>query len=192
MPLILITPPAIEPVSLADVKAHLRLDTNNDDLLLSALIATSRQQIEAALDLALIHQTWSLTLDAWPSSRRIDVPLAPVSALTAVRTFDTDGIASPLPLASFQLDRASTPPRIHCKAALTIATPLRALAAIELTFIAGFGATASAVPAPIRQALLLLVAHWYDNRSAGDASISVQAIPDAVSALLQPYRQHRL
>lgn len=192
MPLILITPPALEPVSLAEVKAHLRIDTSTDDLLLSALIATSRQQIEAVLDLALINQSWSLTLDSWPPSRTTDLPIAPVSALTAVRTFDADGIASPLPLASFQLDSASNPPRVHCKTILTVATPLRALAAIEISFIAGFGATAAAVPAPLRQALLLLVAHWYDNRSAGDASISVQAIPDAISSLLAPYRQPRL
>ena len=71
-------------------------------------------------------------------------------------------------------------------------TPGRAANGIEIAFVAGYGAAAADVPAPIRQAILLLVAHWHEHRepvAIGDADAPV---PPTVSDLLQPYRWVRL
>lgn len=66
MPLILTDGPAVEPVTLAEAKAHLRVDGTAEDTLIGSLIVTSRLHVEAAMGLALVTQSWSVFLDAWP------------------------------------------------------------------------------------------------------------------------------
>jgi uncharacterized phiE125 gp8 family phage protein len=63
---------------------------------------------------------------------------------------------------------------------------------IEIAFTAGYGNVASAVPAPLRQALLLLVAHWYEHREPVHIGGAVVAVPDTIASLLAPYRMVRL
>ena len=77
MPLVMTSPPAAEPVTVADAKAHMRIDTDAEDVLIGSLLLTSRLHIETALSLALITQSWTLTLDRWPRGGEVDLPLAP-------------------------------------------------------------------------------------------------------------------
>jgi len=72
---ILITPPASEPISLADAKAWLRLDDTSEDELISALITAARLTIEAACDRMLITRGWRFVLDCWPVRGVLDVPV---------------------------------------------------------------------------------------------------------------------
>ena len=65
----LITGPALEPVSLADVKAHLRVDTDDEDALLTAAIVSARVHVEAVTRRVLIEQSWRVYLDRWPRKR---------------------------------------------------------------------------------------------------------------------------
>jgi uncharacterized phiE125 gp8 family phage protein len=60
---------------------------------------------------------------------------------------------------------------------------------VKVTWVAGYGATADAVPPSIRSALLMLVAHLYDNRSAANAGNITSELPFTVAALLAPYRR---
>ena len=185
--LTLTTQPTLEPVSLADAKLHLRIETTADDTLIASLIATARQQIERTLSLALVTQSWSLFLDAWPNTATpIEIRVTPITALTAVRTFAPDDTPTTLPLADFQLDRASTPPRLVHRRGTTLTAPLRRLNAIEIAFTAGFGATPADVPAPIRQAILNLTAHLYENRESSDP------LPAAIATLLAPWYRPRV
>ncbi len=66
MPLILTAGPSVEPVSLAEAKAHCRVDGTAEDTLIASLIVAARMHVERALDAALIAQGWSLYLDGWP------------------------------------------------------------------------------------------------------------------------------
>ena len=63
---------------------------------------------------------------------------------------------------------------------------------IEIDFVAGHGDTPSDVPQPIRQALLLLIAHWYENREPVEIGATATTIPAGVSELLMPYRRRQL
>jgi uncharacterized phiE125 gp8 family phage protein len=191
MSLVLTNSPTIEPVSLAETKLHLRVDSPTDDMLIASLITTSRMQIEQALSLALLAQTWSYFIDAWPHDPLL-LPLAPVIQLDLVRAFGLDDTPTVfLPLA-FQLDGHAQPPRLARRSVAPGFGPLRKLNGIEIVFTAGFGAAASDVPAPIRHALLLLVAHWYEQRSLTDALPSNLKLPEAIAALLMPWRTLRL
>ena len=192
MALILTAPPAVEPITLAEVKAHLRVDTDAEDTLLQSLILTSRLQIETSLDLALITQNWSIFRDGWGTGREIVLPLGPVQSVSSIRIYDSAGTFSLLPASAFVLDGAAGHARLVRAAPITLPDPGRAANGIEISVTAGFGATAQSVPAPIRHALLLLAAHWYEHREPGEIGKDGTRIPAAVSDLLAPWRKVRL
>jgi uncharacterized phiE125 gp8 family phage protein len=192
MPLILTSGPAVEPVALAEAKAHLRVDGTAEDTLIASLIVTARLHVEAAAGLALITQSWSWFRDAWPPGPALDLPLRPVESIAAVRLYDADGATTTLDPASYFLDGAGTPPRLVRQAALTWPIPGRLANGVEIAFTAGYGPAAADVPAPLRHAILLLVAHWYEHRAPVEAGAQPAPLPDMVSELLAPYRTMRL
>ena len=192
MALILTSGPSVEPVSLAEAKAHLRVDGTAEDTLIGSLIVTSRLHVEAALGLALITQSWSYFVDAWPKGTELRLPLRPVQAIAAVQLYGPDESVTPVPPEIYLVDGHSVPPRLVRQGAKVWPKPVRSANGIEVAFVAGYGDTAADVPAPIRQAVLLLVAHWYENREPVEIGSATVAIPHGISELLQPYRAVRL
>ena len=192
MALILTSGPSTEPVSLAEAKLHLRVDTADDDALISSLIVTSRMHVEAALDLALITQSWSYFIDAWPNDPITRLPLRPVQSITAIRHYADSGANETIDPHRYMLDGTSTPARLVRRYASTFQKPGRAANGIEIAVIAGYGNTSANVPAPIRHSILLLVAHWYEHREVPDTNSTGVRVPALVSDLLNPYRIARL
>jgi uncharacterized phiE125 gp8 family phage protein len=191
MALVLTSAPAVEPVSLAEAKAHLRVDLADDDALIANLITTARLQIEAAFGLALITQSWSYRFDRWPDSAALVLPIRPVQSVATVKLTAADGSVTTLAADRYLVDGPSVPPRLVATAP---PWPQPGLAAqgVEIAFTAGYGNVAANVPAPIRQAVLLLTAHWYEHREPAEPGASAARIPEPVSALLAPYRVVRL
>jgi uncharacterized phiE125 gp8 family phage protein len=191
MALVLTAAPEAEPISLAEAKAHLRVDSDHEDALIGQLIAAARSVVERALGLALLSQGWSYYLDAWPRSATVALPLAPVQAVTAVTLHDAAGGATEIGAGAYDVDVLSQPARLVLKGAVPPVAP-RALNAFEIAFIAGYGGGAADVPAPLRQALLLLVAHWFERREPVVLGAMAQEVPATVAGLLLPYRRVRL
>ncbi|KQZ01664.1 hypothetical protein ASD45_12970 [Pseudolabrys sp. Root1462] len=181
---ILLTAPAVEPLSLAEAKAFLRVEHNDDDDVIGSLIASARIHVEAQTRRALITQGWRLTRDAWPAAGRLNVVPAPLKALTAVRVYDGGGNAASLDLQSFVVDTAGS---AIAFAPWAVAQPGRSVAGIELDITAGYGDAAGDVPEALRQAVRLLVAHWYENRGLATPG-AVTVLPATVAALIAPYR----
>lgn len=191
MSLVMTSPPAVEPVTVADAKAHMRIDTAAEDVLIGSLLLTSRLHIETALSLALVTQSWKMTLDRWPKARGIALPLAPLRAVDGVRVKDASGNAVIVPEQSYLVDLASRPPRIVWNNSVP-PQPGIAAKGIEIDLTAGFGDSAASVPAPLKHAILMLTAHWYEHRDPEDIGSDQARIPDAVSDLIQPFRTIRL
>ncbi len=192
MTLVLTSPAALEPVSIAEAKDHLRVDHSDEDAYISSLILTSRLHIEAALSLVLIHQSWTWTFDAWPKrSQSVTLPLRPVSAITGISILASDGAPTAMPASDYELDGNHVPPRL-LRTTSQWPKPGKVHAGIEISFVAGFGPTADDVPQPVRHALLLLVAHWYEHRDPIEIGSDKTSVPEAVSTLLKPYRVARL
>jgi len=181
----LITPPAVEPVSLAEAKAHLRVENDADDALIAATIFAARLFVEQATRRALISQGWRFWLDAWPASRTIEIPLAPLIAVEAVSVVGDAGVETELDEALYEVDSISVPGRIRITG--SVPSPGRELNGVAIDVTAGYGADVDDVPAPLRQAILQLVAHWYENRSA-IAPDRAAIAPLGVEALIAPYR----
>ncbi len=190
MALVLTSAPALEPVTVAEAKAHLRVTGEAEDTLIASLILTSRLHIETALGLALITQSWRLLRDSWPEGRHVDLPLRPLQGVEEVRVISAAGDPTIIAASQYLVDVASVPPRLVRRSALPV--PGQVACGIEIDFTAGYGDAADDVPAPIRQALLLLVAHWHEHRDPIEIGSPDAAIPAAVSDLLLPYRVARL
>ena len=101
---ILLDGPAVEPVSLAEAKAYLRVEHDDDDDTIAALIAGARVHVEAQTRRALITQTWRLSRDAWPSNGRIAVLPAPLRELVAARIHKLDGTTQAIDADAFAVD----------------------------------------------------------------------------------------
>lgn len=190
MALTMTSGPAIESVSLDDAKAHLRIDGSSEDALIASLILTSRLHIEAALGLALVQQSWRLILDGWPRGGVVRVPLSPLTSVAEVRVKNADGLFEVVPSADYVVVVAGRPQRLLAKSIWP--TPGVAAAGVEIDFTAGYGSAAEDVPAPIRQALLLLMAHWYEHRDPIEIGAPQTSVPHAVNRLLSPYRPVRV
>ncbi|MDO9414027.1 MAG: head-tail connector protein [Pseudolabrys sp.] len=181
---LLLTAPAVEPLSLAEAKAFLRVEHNDDDDVIGALIAASRIHVEAQTRRALITQTWRITLDAWPEDGRLKVAPAPLRELSATRVYDDGGVAHAVDAESFVVDSGGS---ALAFAPWALPAPGRIVAGIELDVICGYGDAATDVPEPLRHALRLLVAHWYENRGLA-ALGAVTILPSTVATLIAPYR----
>ena len=160
-------------------------------MLISSLILTSRLHIEAALGLALITQGWRLLLDAWPKGSSVGIPIRPLQAITAVRVLAADNTPVTLAASDYVLEGKGLPPRL-VRTRQDWPVPGRVAAGIEIDFMAGFGSLAADVPAPIRHATLMLIAHWYEHRDPIEIGSVEANIPALVSELLMPYRVPRL
>ena len=192
MALVMTTSPAVEPLTLSEAKAHLRVDTTDEDTLISSLITAARIHIEMATGRALITQVWSLFLDAWPSGDAVPLPLAPLVSVGAVRTYDEQGVATALNAQDYFVDTVSQVPRVVRVNGQIWSPPGQVANGIEIAFTAGYGANASDVPEPLRQAVRLLVAHWFETREPVVMGGQADTVPTTVDALVAPYRRVRL
>lgn len=185
MSAILLTPPAIEPVTLVDAKRFLRVDHDDDDAVISALISAARAHIEAQTRRAMITQTWRIVHDAWASDGRMKAGPAPTQSVSAARVFDIDGTPTSFDPGVFVVDgeRATI-----AAPAFALPAPGRLFAGIEVDIVAGFGDDAEDVPDQLRQAIRHLCAHWYDNRGLVAIGGSLNVVPASVTAMINAYR----
>lgn len=186
---LIIQPPTVEPVTLSDMKDYLRLDGAQEEALVATLITAARLMVEAMSGRMLIDQGWRIVLDAWPKGDALRLPLSPVRQLVAARVFDGAGLPQPVPVEALVLEPGNDPPVLRRLAALP--APGRAYAGIEIDVLAGYGAAPAQVPAPLLQAIRMLVARWFEQR--GDVvARDGEALPPPIAALLQPWRKVRL
>lgn len=178
-----ITAPAAEPVSLAEAKAHLRVEVSTDDALIGALITAAREAVEHELERSLITQIWEQVLDAFPVA--FVLPRGPVDSIVSVKYLDLDGVEQTLDPSGYVMDNTSDPaylvPAYNAAWPETRAT----INAVRVRYTTGYGAAGSDVPAAIRQWMLLQIGAMYDNRAA--AGVQVFALPYA-DRLLDRYR----
>ncbi|MFH3480576.1 head-tail connector protein [Xanthobacter variabilis] len=182
----LLAGPAAEPLTRAEAKSFLRIDHDDEDALVDALIAAARRMVEAATGRVLLEQTWRFTREAWPLSGVIPAPVAPVRTIVSAIVSLADGHTVEVPEGVLSLKADRAPALIHVDLARA---PQPGAGGIAITITAGYGATAAAVPADLMQAVRLVMAHFYEFR---DGSGDALSLPDTVGALLAPYRLVRL
>ena len=191
MRLTLTNGPAAEPLSLDEAKLHLRVDGDDEDALISSLITTSRMHVETALGLVLITQNWRWQADCWPRNQIVELGLRPVQSVGDVSVRDAAGVATVLDPSTYVVDIAAGTARLSSREGCW-PTPGARLGGAQVDFTVGYGSAAADVPEAIRQALKLLVAHWYEVRAPVEVGTIAARIPDTVSELLMPFKVRRL
>lgn len=175
--------PAVTPVSLIEAKAHLRVDSADDDALISSLIeaATSHLDGQGSLGRAMITQSWAQWVSQAPHWVRLTV--GPFQSLTSVEYYDADNALQAATLTDFEIRLDGDFVLIKPKKGFEWPGAYTRQDAIKITYVAGYGAAGSDVPQGIRQAILLMVGHWYENREAV-SELNLKDVPMAVDALI--------
>ncbi len=164
MDLRLITPPATEPVDIADAKIFLRVDTAADDTLITSLLKSARQKVEELSRRALITQTWDQVERCWPKNLVLKIFRPPLQSITSVTYYDYYQAAAAW--TDFKVDINSEPGRVIFRSVPGVS--LLDSGGIVVRFVAGYGDAANDVPERFKELILALTGYWYENRQAGD------------------------
>lgn len=189
-----VTPPSIEPVTLAEVLVQSHALSGVEDAWFTDQIIASRQIAEEFMNRAFIEQVLEVTYDGYPDFP-ILLPRAPVISVDQISIYDTDNTESILYTSStttpspatgdltFNIDVNTEPARIDLDYGLVWpSTVLREMSSVKIQFTAGYGDSADDVPSKIKSAIKLFISHMYDNR---DGELN---IPDTFYNLLRPDR----
>ncbi|THV14213.1 head-tail connector protein [Rhizobium rhizophilum] len=184
MTIIELTPPLVEPLTLAEVRAHLRLDTDEEDDLLLALATVAREHLERETELVLAARDFRLCRDDWPEDGILAIARGPVRAVTAVTVYDGDGEPQAVDLDGHLLDGQARPARLWLR---ETPPPARALNGIEVEFSAGFGESGVDVPETLKRAMLLHVAAMYAVRGVVAPDAQPAVVPPGYDRLIAPF-----
>lgn len=179
--------PAVEPVSLAEAKVHCRIDTDDEDGYVAALVTAAREYIEEVLDISMISQTWEARYDVFPLWEII-LPRAPMASGTVTVIYrDEAGQNQTITSATgaFQADHNIVPGRIYPLYEGVWPAVRGDENSVVVRYPAGYGAAGASVPAILRHAVLLLVAHWFEMRQPVVTGYSqVLPVPHTFETLL--------
>lgn len=185
-------------VTLAEVKAFLRLDGTAEDTMLQMFIDAAIDGAEQYTRRALREQTIDYAMDGFPrvdddaldrigagvhnlplshfgGDGYFDLPLAPIKSVTSITTYARDNSATVFPSASYLLDGF----RVSLNSGYSWPTGLRDNAAVITRYVAGYGPTD--LPRAIKMAILQHVAAMYECRMGCEA-------PQAARGALNAYR----
>lgn len=180
----IITGPTSEPVSLSEAKAQCRVDGSTEDTLISGYITAAREWCEKVDWRVYLTQTIELWLHRWPDERYITLPKPPLQSVTKVEYYDDSHTLHTLNSANWYVSQAEQPGKLHLRLNSDWPTEaLREMEAICVTYVAGWSAAAN-VPQRIKQAILLIVGYWYENREAAINGMVSREIEFSAKALI--------
>lgn len=162
--------PAIEPVSVADAKLHLRVTWGDEDSLIANLVKAGREMVESDAEISLLPQTLTWYLDGFPEWE-IALRKPPVNSITSITYLDADGTSQTLAASEYRFDAYSRPARLTPAYNEDWPDTYQVTNAVTIVAAAGY-ASASEVPQIAKQAILMLLSHWYRNRDAVSQSLT--------------------
>lgn len=199
---------SINPVLLADVKAHLRIGDTNDDVTLAAFLGAAFEYVETETRQQLCTRQYLLTYDGFPGERcfpfwhdqadngvaaypdrrgrewrTIKLPKPPLQSVQSLAYTDAGGNPQTLDPATYTVDPTAMPGRIVLKPGQSWPQTEGSANCVRITYTAGYSADAANVPTILRQGILLLVGHYYENRE-GAIDRRIDCIPLGVESIL--------
>ena len=207
--------PTEEPVTLAEAKLHLRVDLTEDDTLINRLIKAARLKLEDYAGIKFIYQDWRVIMDGFPYAKSnewwdgtrdtavtelrgpckdITLPIGPVSEVLAFNTYDDANQVYATSPTIYALDKYANRGRLSLRLGqIWPTTILRGNSGIEIDVRAGIAPNAAALPDDIKQAVLLTVGKFYENRGDDTSGeffgVSGFTIPNTALVLLEGYRR---
>jgi uncharacterized phiE125 gp8 family phage protein len=181
------TDSTVEPVSVAELKLHLRVDGTDEDAMIEALGKAARREVERYTQRSLISQTWLMDVDGFPEERHLLLPRSPFLSVESIKYRDEDDVLQTMSSTLYSTDSAGgeEPARVFLVEEETDWPDcLDEPNAVQIEFKAGYGTTAANVPETLKTAIKLLVGNWFENREAVITGTIVAELPLAVKALM--------
>ncbi|MEW6599298.1 MAG: hypothetical protein AB1429_17625 [Pseudomonadota bacterium] len=191
MMLSVLTPPAVEPVSLDALKAELRATSGVDDALIAALGVAARQRVESELGLALLATGFRQIQDGFAPATPLGAILlarGPLISVQAIAVADQTAAFHALDPPAYRPQVGSLPSEVGRTAVVWRAPTLQS-SGVRIDYTAGFGTDPGLVPAPLVQAILALAAFAYTHRAEAAVSGAPQSL---IEPWLAPWRKARL
>jgi uncharacterized phiE125 gp8 family phage protein len=193
----ILTEVSAPPASAVPVRAfaeHLKLgsgfaDDGSEDAVLELYLRAAMAAIEARLGRALLARGFAWTVTRWREDASQGMPIAPVRSVEAITLVDADGGETAVEPENWSVLRDSQRPRLVGRFGRHLPR-IPACGHAEIRFTAGFGEAWEDVPADLRQAVLLLAAHFYENRA--DSGAASSSMPFGVLVLIEAYRATRI
>lgn len=180
----LVTAATHEPLSIEELKAHLRVDTDDEDATIDSLQSAVRKYCETFTGRQFVSATYDQTFEGWENKMLLDLP--PLSSVTSVKYYDEDGVEQTLSDSIYDVVTNVEPGLIRLAYDQSWPTHRCQNEPITIRYVAGYG-EAPAVPETIKQVIRLLVGHFFENREAVALLQRGQTfgeLPMAVSRLL--------
>jgi hypothetical protein len=198
-----ITAPATLAVPLSDMKDYLRVDTSDDDTLITDLINAASETIKQYIRRSLITETLELSADGFTEvgdekllaigpgvhtgsknyyldyPDEIELPFLPIQSVTSIKTFNRSNTEATFSSSNYELDEKGG--RVYLNEGQTWPSDLRAREAVKIRYVAGYGDASSDIPEPILASIRLYVASMYDCRGACE-------MPELCKKTLAPYK----
>jgi len=194
-----VTDSASEPVSLSDMKLHLRVDGTGEDTVIAAYQKAARIYCEEYTGRAFINQTWRMRLDDFPTSYDnrfsygdIYLNRAPLSSVSSITYIDPDGVSQTLSTDIYEIDTDSEVGLIRLKYNQSYPAVRNHPQSVTVNYIIGYGATAASVPEHFIQAIKLLTGHFYEQREPVSFANNMYEVPFTVKALLDINKVYNL
>src|SRR5262245_58465763 len=178
MALTLVTAPAVTPLTLAEVKKHLRVSSSDQDDLITIYLKAATDYLDGEhgfLGRALVTQTWRLTIDEFPTAE-IKLPLPPLQSVTSIKYDDTAGVEQTVSSADYYVDTASEPGWVVPLANVSWPSTLDAINAVRITYVAGYTTGGGDVPFNIKAGLMCMIAELFERREEMSTESLTQSI----------------
>jgi len=160
------TDPANPALSVANAKTHCRVTGSDDDTEITAYISAATDYVEAATGRQLVNGTYTLKLDTFPAEDYIELPRPPLSSVTSVKYYDTAGVQQTFSSDDYTVDTHSEPGRVVLNYGESWPNTRTQHQAVEIVFVAGYGADDTSVPENLQTAIRLLVGDFFENRES--------------------------
>jgi len=182
MALQLVTAPTQEPLTIAEAQAQCRIDISEENSLLLSYIQAARDQLGTELRRTLLTTTYRYGCATFGGLHCLRLPLPPLQSVTSVSYVDTAGVTQALAATVYGVDTLSEPGKLYLKEGQAWPSVREQPNAVQVVYVAGWTSPAL-IPAEIKQAMRLLVGHWYEQREA-TADKAPQEIPMGVERLI--------
>lgn len=158
------TAPAIEPVTVSELKTHLRLDGTTYDTMLAGYISACRDAVEKHTGRTLINTVLELYYDEFPSNNgELILIRPPVQSVSSIIYVDEDGVSQTLSSSLYRTDLVSLYPRITPAYDESWPDTQAVSNAVKITYTAGYGAAAANVPAALKECIKSLCADLFEH-----------------------------
>ena len=173
-------------ITTAEAKAHLKVDVSDDDTLIDNLVKAATQSCEEFTNRYFTETVVTQYSDKMTDTKHLYK--SPVSGVTHIKYYNSSNVLTTWDGSNYLLDKSSTPARIGLAVDASYPSIADRINAVEVKYTVGYGSSASDVPQAIKQAILLTVGNWYQNRQEVVTGTIASQLPKSAQYLLEQYK----